>query len=354
MKKGLFSLLIITIISFLSGFSQNPRNLLIDDVTATGCSHCACMDSVLNRVILASHPNTIILAIQGPSSMFYLPQFDSLIWALDFQSTGAIVNRQWNEIPVDEMVDSVDARYASSSQSPVKINVAFKSYVPATRMINLSVEATSMLMDLQGVYRINLAVTENNLMGPQQHDPGCPGGDPFPDKFIPHYNVLRKLVLPIPGEELISGTWAKDQTIAKSYSFKLDSASWVAENCNIVVYVDKKADALNHAEIQQAIIQSVTRPVGIDQQQTGSVSLLTIYPNPSQGEALARINVRVAGNIRLSLVNYLGIEVAVPSNEAYSPGIHDIRVNTSGFSPGIYSLMITGPNEKSFYKLIIL
>jgi hypothetical protein len=143
------------------------------------------MDSVINRVIMNRHPNTIVLGIQGPSSMFHLPGLDSLIWALEFQSTGALVNRQNLEIPVDMIVDSIDARYASSDQAPVRITVVSKSYQPATRMIDITVEATSLVTTLQGIFRINLAVVENNLMGPQQHDPGCPGGDPYPETFIP-------------------------------------------------------------------------------------------------------------------------------------------------------------------------
>jgi hypothetical protein len=353
MKKLYLTLALVPVMSFLSGFSQNPRNILIDDVTATGCSHCACMDSVINRVILNRHPNTIVLGIQGPSSLFYLPQFDSLMWALNFQSTGALVNRQGNEIPVDAIADSVDGRYAFSVQSPVKIRVVSKTYQPVTRMIDISVEATSLMANLQGIFRINLAVVENHLMGPQQHDPGCPGGDPYPETLIPHYNVLRKLVLGVSGEELVNGTWAKDQTISRSYSFKLDSANWAAENCNIVVYVDKKAEMLNHSEIQQAILQAVTWPAGIDQPEAGFFPQVTLYPNPSRDESTVRINLKVAGNIRLCLINSMGSEVTVPANFFFSPGIHDIPVHTAGLAPGLYSLLIQGHNEKGIYKMII-
>ena len=39
-------------------------------------------------------------------------------------------------------------------------------------MLDLAVEATSLVENFQGVFRIKLAVVKSNLMGPQQHDPG--------------------------------------------------------------------------------------------------------------------------------------------------------------------------------------
>ncbi len=353
MKNLLLSLALALLASFNSLIAQNPRNLLLDDVTATGCSHCACMDSVINRIVLNQHPNTVVLGIQGPSSMFYLPQFEQLFTEMAFQSTGTLVNRQGKEIPVDDMVDSVNARYVAAGQSPVKIRIVSKFYNAVTRMIDVSVELTSVVADLPGTYRINLAVVENNLMGPQQHDPGCPGGDPYPDKFIPHYNVLRKLVLPVLGEEFISGTWTKDQTISKSYSFKLDSTDWAAENCDMVVYVDKKADSLFRSEIQQAVRQSVTRPLGIDTHENSVASVTAVYPNPSAGLATLRINVKNAGRIRVSLVNASGAVVAVPADQVFGSGSHDIQLNNTGLPPGLYSLVLEERNEKSIYKLII-
>jgi hypothetical protein len=152
---------------------------------------------------------------------------------------------------------------------------------------------------------------------------------------------------------LISGAWSKDQTISRSYSFKLDSASWAAENCNIVVYIDKKAEHLNQSEIQQAIVQAVTWPAGIDQPEPGLISMVALYPNPCLGETSVKINVKAAGNIRLCLVNSMGIEAGVPTNLYASPGIHEIRVSTEGLKPGLYSLLLRGQNEQSVYKLII-
>lgn len=353
MKKTYFFTCIFLILFVLSGFSQNPRNLLIDDVTATGCSHCACMDSVLHYIVLEQHPNTTVLGIQGQSSMFYQPSLDSLIMMLGFQSTSTLVNREGSEQTVDGIVDSVNARYAAASQSPVKISITAKTYNPDTRMVNITVEITSLDMNLQGIFRINLAVTENNVMGPQQHDPGCPGGDPYPDKFIPHYNVMRKIVLPVQGETLINGAWAKDQTFTKTYSFKLDSIDWDATNCNIVVYVDKKGVSLGTSQIQQSIIQSVTRPVGVGPDPDKFGSVIAIYPNPSMGESMVKINIKESGIVRLYLVNSIGQEVAVISDQLMGVGNHSIRLNTAGLSSGLYSLILQMQHERNIYKLII-
>jgi hypothetical protein len=303
---------------------------------------------------MVRHPNTIILGMQGPSSAFYLPELDGLIFALGFDGTGVKVNRKLDEQSMNTIADTVDARYTSSPMSPVKLEVTSKTYSPETRIINLGVKATSLADALQGIFRINLAITENHVMGPQQHDPGCPGGDPYPFKHIPHYNVLRKIVLGVDGEGLISGLWARDNSISKNYSFKLDSTGWAAGNCNIVIYVDKKGDTLCHSEIQQAIVQSVTRPIGVNEILQKTSTVLNVFPNPSQGIMTIQIQVNKSGNARLSLSNIFGQEVRSIIDQSIVPGEQSFWFNTSGISPGVYYLILLTRNEKISQKIVIL
>ncbi|MCK9203479.1 MAG: Omp28-related outer membrane protein [Bacteroidales bacterium] len=354
MKKYLLVNSLLFIFLALPGFGQNPRNIMIDDITATACSHCACMDSVLNRIVKVRHPNTIILGIQGPSSLFYLPKMDSLMFALGFDGTGAKVNRQYDEQSVTSIADSVDARYAASPQAPVKIEITSKSFDAQTRMVNISIKVTSLADNLNGLFRINMAITEDLVMGPQQHDPGCPGGDPYPFTLIPHYNVMRDIILTTHGEMLIDGIWTKDLAITRSYSFKLDSAALVPGNSNIVIYVDKKGDTLGQSPIQQAIVQSVTRPVGISedlQEQNGS---LFVYPNPSNGMTTFRLTMRQESVVSLFICNAIGQERMIVSNRKMSAGMNDIPYDVSELAPGVYSVILKTINDKIYTKLIIL
>ena len=191
-------------------------------------------------------------------------------------------------------------------------------------------------------------------MGPQQHDPGCPGGDPYPDKLIPHYNVVRKIVLGSDGEGLISGSWAKNNSISKTYSFKLDSASWVAENCNIIIYVDKKGDTLCHSEIQQAVVQSVTRPVGIIESQQNQVQVLSVFPNPSQGIMTIQVQLNKEGTGRLSLFDVFGREVKIISEGFMGNGLLSFQFNSREVASGIYSVLLRTGKEKISHKIVIL
>jgi hypothetical protein len=355
MKKPFLVPLLLFLLPVASGFTQNLRNILIDDITATACSHCACMDSVLNQIVKVRHPNTIILAIQGPSSLFYLPKMDSLMFCLGFQGTGTKINRQYNDQSVETMADSVDGRYLLSPEAPVKLEVLSKAFNPQTREIDLSIRATSLIDGLDGTFRINLAITEDHLMGPQQHDPGCPGSNPYPYDILPHYNVVRDIILTTNGELLINGIWNKDLALTRNYHFKLDTTAVVPENSNIVIYVDKKGDTLGQSAIQQAIVQSVTRPVGIPENQSGQGFSISLYPNPpAHGTARLHLSTDRYGWADVALFDLLGRKLQDLPGIRVSPGSNLIPIPVPELKAGIYIIESQLNNKKVLTRLVIL
>ncbi|MCX6160968.1 MAG: hypothetical protein NTV87_06490 [Ignavibacteriae bacterium] len=60
MKK--ISLIFIFVLLPLAFSHAIPRRMLYEFTTATNCTHCACMDSVVKKVILVNYPQTVVLA----------------------------------------------------------------------------------------------------------------------------------------------------------------------------------------------------------------------------------------------------------------------------------------------------
>jgi hypothetical protein len=118
--------------------------------------------------------------------------------------------------------------------------------------------------------------------------------------------------------------------------------------------VDKKGDTLGQSPIQQAIVQSVTRPVGISedlQEQNGS---LFVYPNPSNGMTTFRLTMRQESVVSLFICNAIGQERMIVSNRKMSAGMNDIPYDVSELAPGVYSVILKTINDKIYTKLIIL
>jgi hypothetical protein len=316
-----------------TGLGQNPRNILIDDLTSTNCGHCPCMDTVLQKVVLLRHPNTVIIAMHGPMSNYEHRDFFKVIDSLHFESNASIINRMGIPTEIDDIPDTVDARYARLAESPVKMELVSIVYDPVGRLLTVVVNSTALQADMTGQYRINAAVIESNLVGYQQHFPECPGGDAYNHKF-----VLRALAFNPVGDNLISGNWAEQNTIRRTFIFTLDS-EWVDSNCDVVIYVDKKMGTLGVSEIQQSIKQGITRPLSVESIQSPT-AILKIFPNPVHGSANVHIRLSEGGLARVALADMNGKIVKVLTRQSLAPGMYNLEFDATGLPAGTYLLQM--------------
>jgi hypothetical protein len=338
----LFSFLMTAFLS-LPGQAQNPRNVWIDDVTSTNCGHCPCMDSILMQHVLVQHPKTSIIQIHGPLSNYETPSLTHIVDSLNFQMPGTIlINRQNLYATQEETVDSVNFVYNTSPEAPVKLEILTKSFNSSTRELSVSIRATSLVSNPDGLFRINLMVTEGNLIGWQQHFPECPGGDNYN-----HQNVLRAIAAGFTGDTLITGPWATQQSVTWNKSLTLDTA-WIPLNCTFLVYVDKKMGPLHKSPIQQSIHQNVEAPLGVIPGTDRPAGIVSVFPNPVHGIANVHILIKEPGLTTISLQTINGKKVRERLFPAIGPGSYNLEFDTAELPAGIYILtVITGPTTSS-------
>ena len=342
----------ILVISFLllvsTGFTQNLRNILIDDLTNTNCGHCPCMDTVLQQVILKHHPNTVIIAIHGSMSRYENNDFFPLIDSLHFESDGAAhVNRMGLPTEIDGISDTVDARYARMPQSPVKLEIMSKNYDPASGQLTVVVKSTALLQGMQGQYRINAAILESNLIGYQQHFPECPGGDAYNHKF-----VLRALKFNPMGDNLVIGNWEQNTFITRTIILDVDE-DWVASNCDVIVFVDKAQGPLNNSEIQQAITQGITRPLGVEPVTSMPTAILNVFPNPVHGITSIHISIAEAGSVRSVLIDMNGKLVKTITDQHLASGLYNMEFDASEIPAGNYMIRMESNRQAYTTKIQI-
>ncbi len=351
MKKICTFLFVLPLLASLLvvGQNQNPRNVWIDDVTNTNCGHCPCMDSVLMQHVLVQHPKTSIIEIHGPMSNYETPTVTNLINSLNFQLSGLIlINREKIYATVDQAQDSVNFVYTTSVESPVRLELLAKNFNAGTGELSVSVRATSLASNLDGLFRINLMVIEGNLIGYQQHFPECPGGDNYN-----HQNVLRAIALGFNGDTLIYGPWANQQAVTRNISLTLNSA-WVPENCNLLVYVDKKMGPLYKSPIQQSLSQNVSAPLRVDPPLGTAAQILNIYPNPVHGITNVHFRISESGMVSVVLQAMDGKKVRERLFPGMAPGIYNLEFDASQLPSGEYIMTVITNQSTSSQKIQIL
>ena len=356
MKRAIFSFVLsLVCVPFLMG--QNPRNILIYNLTSTDCGPCSCMDSLFERIILPEFPRTIIVALHGIGSAFRGYQGDSArdYFRASYEPSGFIDGLGY-DVDYTAIKDSLTHRYAQFAEAPVNIHLLSKSWDPNTRQVNFSMDITNLGTELPGLYNINVIVTENNLYHQHRTATGCstpdnPYGLPFRDNYYNHW-VARSFVYYSFGDSLIGPSWPAQQTISRSCSFHVDTA-WAPQNCNFVVVVYRNADSLYKANVQQAIIQSVTNGIGIPDDKPDPETILRIFPNPSNGPANIHLNILSEGFYRLTIFDVNGNEVENLLQDHLKPGILNLKTNIRKYPSSIYVAVLTTPWGTIREKFII-
>jgi hypothetical protein len=307
------------------------------------------MDSVIDYAITPAMPNTICIALHGPLSNYHKVLFDSCIQSFRYIYEPAChFDRQGHDVGYKQAYDSVVRRYHESPEAPVKLLITSKTYDAATRTLQVTFSATPVHEELNGTFRLNAVLTENHVIGWHQHFPQCPGGLNYVNNHI-----ARQLFFHSFGDSLIGGTWAVGQTITRSVSLVVDSG-YVAENCEIVAFVDRKADSLFKSNIQQAIRQNLTAGVGIRDAEATGPEIRGIYPNPASG--ITNISIAAMSNedISMELVNPSGKVIMRISKHLREAGLYNVELNTAGLPAGIYHCILQHGRVRISRPLVVV
>jgi hypothetical protein len=254
------------------------------------------------------------------------------------------------------IADSLTKRYAHSPEAPVKIQIQTKTWNPAARKVDFTMNMTNLGADMAGSYRINVIVTENNIKFTHRVETGCakaddPSGLPFRNDYFNSW-VTREMVYYAKGDFLAGPVWPSQQTLTRSCSFSVDTA-WVPQNCNFVVVIYHDADSLYKANVQQAIIQSVTNGIGITETKPAKEQILSVYPNPSDGLTNIHFSVESEAVCNLSVYDLNGREVENLVHGIVKPGFYNVETDSYKYSSGVYIVILQTPSGPVQTRFVI-
>jgi hypothetical protein len=78
------------------------------------------------------------------------------------------------------------------------------------------------------------------------------------------------------------------------------------------------------------------------------------YPNPFNPATVVSYQLSVVSNVRLSVFDLLGREVAVLVNEQKSPGKYEAKFDAAGFSSGVYFARLVAGSYVETHKMMLL
>ena len=339
MKNFIIKLTVLVfIIALFSAQSYSgPRRVLLEFSTGTWCGYCPCGDSIIEHHILTQFPQTIVLAYHGSGSDPFINfNGNNIISLLGITAYPLAVFDRQSGPPMDydyNWPETCAVRYQRTPASTVSIDFTAKDYNTSTRVLSATINATA-LENLTGQYKINYVITEDNIVYPQTgySQYGCLGGTNYV-----HYWVTRNMINGATGENLNTGSWNQNQTITKTINTTLD-AGWVADNCNLIIFVYKDNGALIQSTVEQSTIQSVTAPLGVNgtHEIPKDYRLEQNYPNPFNPTTNIKYSVPKDGNVSLKIYNVLGNEVSAIIDGFMKAGVYNVDFNGANLASGIY------------------
>lgn len=357
MKKTFFSAVVLILFVSVSVSFSSPRNVLIEYVTGTWCGNCPCGHQTLNT-IQNQYPQTIVLAYHAFSNDPYRNfNGSNIVNLMGFSGTPtADIDRNYflgnSNYPL--WITSAQNVYNATPDSKVDIVITSKSFNPTTRELNLNINSIA-LENLTGQYKINVVITEDNLISPQNFYSQC--GTPGYVNNYEHDNVVRNMVNGATGENLnTENIWNSNQIISKSISTVLDP-QWIYENCKVAIFVYKEEATLALSKIQQAIQDNVTGVIGISGTGTeiaGGYYLSQNYPNPFNPETHLEFGISKLEFISLKVYDMLGNEIKTLVNEYKPAGNHSVTFDATDYSSGVYYYKITAGSFGQVKRMVLV
>lgn len=359
MRKNIITTLfsVLFLFTIVSGAFASPRNVLVEYITGTWCGNCPCGHQTVNT-ITSANPNTIILAYHAfgtdPFRNFNGNEIVNLLGLVSTPTSVIDRNVFIGTLSYPLWISGVENRYSSSPDSPVDIVITSKSFNDLTNELTVNVNATA-LDNLTGQYKINAVIVEDNLIYQQNFYSQC--GTPGIVSNYEHDHVTRNMVNGAAGENLNTGNnWSMNQTISKNFQTTID-ASWIPDNCRIVLFVYKEGSTLRTSEIQQAIQEAVTGTTGITSNNSGQVSgyeLSQNYPNPFNPTTNIKFSIPEDGNVSFKIVDISGKEVENYVNGFLQRGSYNVEFDGSSFASGIYFYELKTDNFTDRKKMMLL
>ena len=333
--------------------TSSPRKIVLEFCTGTWCQWCPCGDDEARNVATTYPNNSVLFAYHGGSDPWAGFNGSSIINLLAFPGypSGLVdrrlgANNGWGSFFFD-----TEYRLASTgASSPISIATTSINYNPGTRVLTVTANATA-LQTLNGQYKVNYVITEDNLIYSQSGNGYCP---PVPNAV--HYWVVRSITNTVTGDNVNSGgVWNNNQTYPLTLNTTL-GAAWIPGNSKFAISIFKDNGALNLSEMQQGY-QSGYILTGINHegQEIPTVySLSQNYPNPFNPVTNVHFTIPKDGNVTFKVYNMLGEEMAVYMNGFLKAGSYNAEIEAQNWASGTYFYTLKAGDFNETKKMILV
>jgi hypothetical protein len=357
----LVSFAVLNLFAFNNSYS-GPRNLVIEFSTGTWCGFCPCGEHVADS-LLTVFPNMIVIGYHsGGNDPFAAFQGNAIFGMIGYTASPTACidrtnhpgNAEHPYMSYSMWAEAVTQRYNTSPSTVVDISISSKSYNSTTRELSANIDATA-LQNLTGQYKIHFILVENGVVYPQNHYEPC-GPYGYDSDYV-HKWIPRSIINGAAGENLnAGGVWNQNQTLTKSFTYTLNNA-WVASNCNFITIVYRdSSEGLFVSAVQQALLQSVTNPLGVSTLNRTPLeySLSQNYPNPFNPATNIKFSIPKDGNASLKVYDLLGNEISSYINGFMKAGAYNAEIDASNWASGVYFYTLTAPGFTATRKMMLV
>jgi len=304
------------------------------------------------------YPRTVIVAFHDGNSAFIGFQGEDVVNSFTQNiEASCFPDGLGYEVDYHYATDSIGKVYDQSPETPVTIEINSKTWNPDTRMVDLTYTMRNDGPDLDGEYRYNVIVTEDNIkvtraVADSCGTPSAPG-QPYVDTTYFSFAVARKLVFYSKGDSLVGPSWFGQLAITRSCSFSIDSA-WIPYNCNIIVNVYKKADSLYKSPVLQVIKESITNPSAIPDESTVEQGIIGIFPNPATDITNLHFSSSSETFCSLNIYDLKGNKMKNIIDGYVKPGLYNVEIDMEVFLRGTYIVVLETNEGMQTRKIIKL
>lgn len=373
-------------VNFMAIDSIKPKVALFEDVVGQSCYYCMLAAPNVDSVSAKNPTNLNVIHYHvpypGPPDYMYdaaTTVGDSMISYYNVSGTptgeldGQVLYPGALAAPQDLSTPNVAQDLAVGSA--FKINIASATYTTNTNTYSVSANITAYGNFPAGLSAKAVLVVDSITYTKDysSDDPQSgfappigttPGGDP--DNLFPYLlkfpTVAEAFLTPYSGTPLnaftsgqtqtLNGSWTKNHAWSDSgKQYPYDSSI----TAHIVVFVQSNSGAPSVGIPAQYVLQSasalVTNIVGINEISNG-VSF-GMYPNPTNSLTHIAYKLDREQNVSIGVYNMLGEEVLSLNQGMVSAGQHEIMLDGTSLSSGVYTVRFIADGASTAQKLII-
>ncbi len=224
------------------------RKVLLEDYTGHTCVNCPAAAKIASDLKALYGDRLVIIGVHAghfaePTQPPFTYDMTSPVgnaWDNHFAIQGypsGIINRQSPEGQYIEPAANWSTRVAEIIDIPTVADLVIDTdYEPDTRSLSVSV-STRFLASFDQSFRLQLVLTEDNIIGPQLNNNSSIGPTPVIEDFN-HKHVLRTDLNGFWGENLVPDNTSPvvNEVYEHTYSINLKS-DWNEENISVVAFV---------------------------------------------------------------------------------------------------------------------